>query len=53
MHTKSMKRKLSPSDVGLEAVNEKFPVVSLSPKAPPLMTDVKVEDVVAENASRS
>lgn len=48
-----MRRVLSPSDVGIATVNKKDRVVSLRPTGPLLKADVKVEDEVAENGSRS
>lgn len=46
-----MKTGLSASDVGIGTMSQKRRVVSLLPTEPPLMTDVNVECVVAENAS--
>lgn len=37
------------SDVDIEPVNKKSRSRSLTPTAPPLMVDAKVEDIVTEN----
>lgn len=49
----SMKRYLSPSDVAIGPVNWKNRILSLPRTAPPLIANMKVEDVVAENTSES
>lgn len=48
-----MKRKFSPSDVDIGPGIEKSLVVLKPRNASPLMVDVKVENVVAENTSAS
>lgn len=48
-----MKRELSLSGMGIGLGNLKNQVVSLVSTAPPLMPDVKMEDVVADNTSGS
>lgn len=49
----SMKRESSPSDGGCTSVDMKCRFVLLVPTALPLMGDVKVEDIEAENAGGS
>lgn len=51
VHLISLKNELSKSDVRIGSVNKHFLVVSLHPAAPPLMVDVKLEDIVAKNAN--
>lgn len=46
-------RELSLSDVSIRPVSKKDRVVSLTPAAPSLKLNLKMEDVVAENASWS
>lgn len=53
VRSKYMKRELLPSDVVIGSVNKRNRDVSLVSTASPLMTDVKVKDVVAENAIAS
>lgn len=46
-----MKRELLPSDVGTAPLNKKNGIVSLPPTPPPLIADVKVQDVFAKTAN--
>lgn len=43
-----MKMELSPSDLDMRHLNKKVRVTQLPPTTPALMTDVKMEDVMAE-----
>lgn len=49
----SIRQKQSPSNVCIEQVSKKSPVVSRLRTASPLMEDVKAEILVAENTSES
>lgn len=53
MRSGFVKRGLSLPDVGIGLLNKKNQVVSLPSTALPLMANVNVDDVVAENASGS
>lgn len=48
-----MERKLKPLEAVNGHVNKKSPGALLPPTAPPRTADVKMKDVVAENASES